>query len=469
MRRSIATLAVASLITVLSVAVAFAAPTAVNVRIEGREETLFERPILTEGHDVEASSDTKARSCDGINPNDPENLTPGPTPTAAAVDAMGAVGETFDGRWYAGYEDYLLTRWGPDKEAEGESWSLFVNDVLLDVGGCQYELSEGGEVLWAYGTPVHKPLLALYPEGSTSGAPPLTASAKLNEPFTVEVDAYANVKEGKPPPTPERAGSSPYPGADVSPVQTATNGFEKVETEDPSTVRTDAQGKASITFTTTGWHRIKASAAGAVRSNRLDVCVPPEGGSGCGQPPAEDRTPAPPTAPEPEGKQEPGPGPGLISEASSGQQRVPLATAGAGTPAGSNAPNGATPLPAGELHLDGLVLTPLDDRAAAIHYRGHWRRAASAGAWRGTLTIGTAGASLAVHLARGRPVFIVGGAHQHARVEVRAGTRREISLIADSHAGASRLLIGAGRLRAGTVWLRVLNGTVAIDGVAVLP
>ena len=59
MRMLITTLAVAFLITVTTAGVAGAAPREVNVRIEGKSETLFEGPILTEGHDVRASSDTQ--------------------------------------------------------------------------------------------------------------------------------------------------------------------------------------------------------------------------------------------------------------------------------------------------------------------------------------------------------------------------------------------------------------------------
>ncbi len=226
----------------------------------GNAETLFEGPVLTEGHDIEASSDTEERSCDGINPNDPENLTPGATPTAAAVDAMAIIGETFDGVWYPGRDDYLITRWGPQHEAKGESWWILVNDTLLDVGGCQYELHEGAEVLWSFGGPEDRPLLALFAAGSDAASPPLTATAELGVPFTVEVLAD-KPKSGKPPNVPERAGFSPYKGAIVAPVQTSANGFELPLSESPEALETDAEGKASLTFTTSGWHRIMASRA----------------------------------------------------------------------------------------------------------------------------------------------------------------------------------------------------------------
>ncbi|HEV3323701.1 MAG TPA: hypothetical protein VG147_16110 [Solirubrobacteraceae bacterium] len=286
----------------LAALAAQATPTQVNVRIEGRSETLFEGPILTEGHDVQASSDTRERSCDGINPNDPENVTPGPTPTAASVDAMSLIGETFDGVWYGGYEDYFITRWGPDQEEQGMSWGILVNNVFTDVGGCQYELSAGDEVLWVYNAFASRPFLALFPiaAGYTSGARPLTATAELGKPFEVEVVDYNDQKEDKPPADPERAGSSPYEGADVSPVQTSAEGFEQIETTSPETVKTNTEGKARITFTTPGWHRIKATAVNgkgeedAIRSNRLDVCVPPKGSATCPDPFPEDQVRVPP-------------------------------------------------------------------------------------------------------------------------------------------------------------------------------
>src|SRR5580704_18216661 len=168
MRITIATLTVATLIIIATSAQA--APTLVNVRIEGRSETLFEGPILTEGHDVEASSDTQERPCDGINSLDPENKMPGATPTAASVDAMSLIGETFDGQWYPGYDDYFITRWGPDEQdpAEGAYWGILVNDVFTNVGGCQWELHENDEVLWIYDAFKERANLTLFPAGDTA-------------------------------------------------------------------------------------------------------------------------------------------------------------------------------------------------------------------------------------------------------------------------------------------------------------
>lgn len=462
MRVSIATLAVAALITSLIVAPSEATSTLIDVRIEGKGETLFEGPVLSEGHDVQASSDSRERSCDGIDPLDPQNTVPGPTPTAASVDAMAIVGETFDGQWYPGYGDYFITRWGTDSEEAGMSWGILVNNVFTDVGGCQYELTTGNEVLWAYNAFAGKPFLALLPvdDDYTTGARPLTTTAELGKPFSVEVISYGDGSEHVPPGSPERAGSAPFEGAEVSPVSTSAKGFEKLEAESPETVVTGAQGKASIIFTEPGWHRIKASAFNsegkedAIRSNRLDVCVPAAGESACGAPPAEDSVRTPP-----------------ISEVEShpGEESKPHTaevTTTAPTPFHSNATTNKA-LPLGPLAGAGTLLSLHDDRWSAIHYLGAWRRLSLDGAWQGTVSRGKAGARLLVRLQKGRPVFLLRATSQTARVQLQVGSRRQVFTIAVGEMATLREIVAMERSRAGRVNLRVLKGTVDLDGVAV--
>jgi Domain of unknown function (DUF4430) len=303
--RAAAALAVLALCACAAVVAARASGAVVNVRIEGRSETLFEGPVLTEGHNVRAASDSKAppggRRCDGL--NNGQYPTPGPTPTAAAADAMGILGEDFDGTWYAApFEDYFITRWGPDgqDEANGEYWGLMVNNVFTSVGGCQYQLDAGDEVVWAYDAFDTRPLLALFPAGYAGDARPLTAIAEAGESFGVEVDVYERGLEGTPPPSPERRGASPFAGAEVAPVGEGGGGFESVEVDDPAAVTTGDDGQATVVFAEPGWHRLKATvgAAGgdeeAIRSNRLDVCVPDPPAADCGPPPGDDLVRIPP-------------------------------------------------------------------------------------------------------------------------------------------------------------------------------
>jgi hypothetical protein len=445
--RSLAPLA-ASVGFALAAPPAGASPTTVELRIEGKSQTLFEGPISSEGHQVKASSDTQPRSCDGINPNDPENTAPGATPTATASDAMALLGETFDGTWYEGLDDYLITRWGPQRNAEGESWFLLVNAVLSRVGGCQLQLHEGARVVWAYESSPTK-LLSLHPAGAAPGAPPLTATATLGVPLGLEVD-YHGVKEGKPPPSPESAGYAPFAGAAISPVSTSPQGFETVQSASPGTIVTNAEGKASVTFSEPGWHRLKASASGLgiVRSNRLDVCVAPPSACDCGAPPADDQLRNP--------------------HAASGA--APCAGSGGPHPGALGGPIGA-PVPGGSgqpgakaLRIAGLVLFPLDARSALLHYRGRWHLVADGRAWHHVVAIGSTGAALSVRLGRGRPAFIVRESHRRARVQVSAGARTETFTVP---AGAvAHLLLAPWRAHAGTVRLRVLAGTIRLEGVA---
>jgi hypothetical protein len=288
MRTTIATLAVVTLISIWLAPAAGAAPTEVNVRIEGKTETLFEGPILTDHPKIRASSDKKARTCDGT--NNSQNPAPGPTPTASSVDAMSILGKGFDGQWYNQYDDYFIKQWGPDgqDEGHGEYWGVLVNNVYTNVGGCQYQLDAGDEVLWVYDAFKEKPLLALFPAGYTEGAQPLTATTELNQPFEVEVDAYEDDLENNPPASPERDGATPFAGSTVAPVVSTAKGFERIATESAEAKTTGVDGKATFVFHTYGWHRLKATrlalggAENAIRSNRLDVCVPEPPATGCG-------------------------------------------------------------------------------------------------------------------------------------------------------------------------------------------
>ncbi len=269
--------AIVAALSVLGVALiwsagAQAALTELTVRIEGKQRTLFEGPIETDGHQIQSFSDDEQRTCDATNNGAHPN--PGPTPTAASADAMELIGQDFDGDWYPGFDDYFIERWGPDDQDDETYayWGILVNGVFTPVGGCQYLAEEGDEVFWAYDAFNGRQMLWLAAADDAGFPAAPVANVEVNEPLELTV----------------QAGDQPSPsavsGVTVAPVATAAvTGFQTVATGNSGAVTTDGDGHASITFTTPGWQRIKAQKeVGFIRSNRLDVCVEPVGGGGCG-------------------------------------------------------------------------------------------------------------------------------------------------------------------------------------------
>jgi hypothetical protein len=283
MRKSLAACC-AAILFVLVVAPFAHAAGEYNVRIEGKSETLYEGKLPVSIQQVEATSDTEPHECDGISEAGEE---PAVTPTLASAEAMESIGQTFDGQWYSyigPYGDYFITRWGPDEQdnAAGAWWGVLVNNELTNVGGCQYRLDEEDEALWLYNAFASpgRPLLALFPEAAhyTEGPRPTQVTVTAGEPLPLEVVAYPAGGEGVAAESPSRAGSSAYEGAEIAPVTVGEHGFQRVDTTSPEAVITNAEGKASITYSTPGTYRLKATVGepgdeSVVRSNGLEVVV----------------------------------------------------------------------------------------------------------------------------------------------------------------------------------------------------
>lgn len=249
--RSVVAALIVSTLVVAAAAVgagpARAAPSDQRVRIEGKSTTLFEGTIRTDGHAIRASSDTEARKCDGT--NNGAHATPGPTPTAASEDAMRSIGQDFDGQWYPGFDDYFIQRFGPDAEDAGTAayWGILVNGIYTSVGGCQYGLNPGDQTLWVYDAFNNRDLLRLdgpqgvgEPTSDVEGAPP-TAAAKSS--FTVGLGQPFGVTTIRNESTGDIGAAGyrkPAAGVRVSPVTTAANGVQTIQSTDPATVVSDA-------------------------------------------------------------------------------------------------------------------------------------------------------------------------------------------------------------------------------------
>jgi hypothetical protein len=240
-------------------ATAAATPATVNLRVEATTGTLFEGPISTDAKSL-TKDGTGPHPCDGTNGG--VNPSPGPTATGAMDDAATAAGFTWDATWNDGFQDFFISRIGPDtnqSSAPYAFWGVFVNGVASQVGGCQQRVATGDDLLWAYAV-YGDPLLRLT-------AP---AKAATGESFAVTVEQ-----------TDGSSGTwSPASGAAV---EGAT---------------TDAAGHATLSYSTAGTHTFKATRANpsSIRSNAQTVCVYTPGSGECGTDKAPDQGGATPPA-----------------------------------------------------------------------------------------------------------------------------------------------------------------------------
>jgi hypothetical protein len=244
------TWALGVLFLLLVCAPAWAAPATVNIRIEGSGSTVYEGPVTTDGKIVTTAAGG-SHKCDGTNNAQPHS--PGATPTTALDDSSIAHGFTWDGSYFASFDDFAVERIASDGQVgvfTGNFWDLIVNRVTASVGGCQMRVSAGDQVLWEW-QDGSKPNLQLT-------AP---AKAEVGQPVDVRVQEYGS-----------DGALAPAAGASV-------NGQ-----------LTGADGHATVSFSDSGTHHFKATRPDAIRSNAVDVCVYTPGSGACdtvkAQPPA---------------------------------------------------------------------------------------------------------------------------------------------------------------------------------------
>jgi hypothetical protein len=244
-------LCVTMLVALVGSTVAQATPITVNLRVEGSTKTLFEGPVSTEAipnpPGISTKSSVVAHPCDVAHNGSNGGFVPaGASATSALYDAAVASGLTFDAEWFESLMDFSVSQVGEDianSGKNGEYWGYAVNDTTANVGGCQFQLAPGSEVLWAYNYFNLPHLLDLSGPASVNGG----AS------FTVHV---ADSQTGSP-----IAGASI--GQDVAGVTTPI----------PGTATTDANGNATLALAHAGTVMLKATQPESVRSNGLVVCI----------------------------------------------------------------------------------------------------------------------------------------------------------------------------------------------------
>ncbi|PFH53717.1 hypothetical protein AMATHDRAFT_951 [Amanita thiersii Skay4041] len=202
----------------------------IHLRIEGATETIFDGPIFTTGHNVTTASGG-THHCDGTNNN--QNPTPGPTCTSALDDAAAAHGFTWDGTFFDSFDDYLVTRIASDSETSTEFWSLLLNYQLTTVGGCQQQVQNTDEVLFAFDA--LSKAYALKLEGPTN--------ATANQPLQLTV----------------------VDGSTGTPVANAEVGGQT----------SDGEGHVWLTFGSAGSQSVKAEKSDSIRSRSLVIDVAP--------------------------------------------------------------------------------------------------------------------------------------------------------------------------------------------------
>ncbi len=229
MKTRIGTLAVLTGALALVPAGAQAAPAKVKVRVEGATKTIFEGAVKTDVHPVDGGDGSGAHTCDGTNGG--ASSIPGPTATGALDDAAKLGNFSWTGSFDPSFSDFSVSKIGPNASTSTKFWGVAVQGQQLQVGGCQFKVSPGEEVLWAYDMFGKKHILEL--RGPRR--------ARAGKAFRVKV----------------------VDGQDGKPVRGVRVGGKK----------TNRKGIAKLRYRHIGTKRLKARRSDSVRSNQLRVKV----------------------------------------------------------------------------------------------------------------------------------------------------------------------------------------------------
>jgi hypothetical protein len=440
---------------------ASAAPTSVQLRVEGRNTTIFEGPVTTDGKVVHPQGG-EAHRCDGT--NNGNNPQPGPTPVTALDDAQGPGRYTWAGTYFSSFDDYQIDRVGPDAVTSSEFWGQYVNSQASQVGGCQEIVHTGDEVLWAFDAFSKAHVLKL-------SAPTET---RIGQPVRVRVTDGAN--------------GAPLGGVNVAGHLTATD------------------GTATLTFAEPGVYVLKGSRSDSVRSNAVRLCADRPGAGDCT---SADKTPPRVSTTVPDGiatargrsrtvlfswqASDGADGSGISA------YQVEVGEVARGTVDSSETPyrplGGPTALTrkyfrgdAGSAYrfrvtaidrannrtqaVSGVLSIPVDDRDPQLVLSRGWKRLGLPKAWGRTVIRSTRKGATAKLTFTGRRVALIGRRlRKGGRVRITVGGRSRVVSMRGK-AKLKTVLFTSRRLRAGRHTIRVttLSGApVELDAVAPLP
>jgi hypothetical protein len=252
--RSSAGLAAGLVATALLPSAAAAAPVTVDLRIEGPTRTLFEGPVTTDVRPFRFTNESVTHQCDGTAASSGQSPTPVPTRGAVIAQAAETTPFQMTGTW--GQFGASFTSINGESVAfdpgTGRFLGEYENGAFAQLGACADDSRNGDHVLFAYGDGTEQ-LLEL--SGPTRARPGESVRLRVSD-----AGSHAAVA-----------------GATVAGRVTGADGTVTVG---PLTAR--------------GNNDFKATRTGAIRSNRVRVCVTDGGDGACGT-----LTPSPPdtTAP----------------------------------------------------------------------------------------------------------------------------------------------------------------------------
>ena len=464
----------AGLLVAAAAAPAVAAPADVHVRVEGEQRTLFDRVVRTDGHDVRTASDTAPRRCDGT--DNGANPMPGPTATAATVDAMTTIGQGFDGAVVPRLRRLLPHPLGPG--CGGQRQRLVVGHPRQPRLHAGRRLPVPGPDGRRGAVGLRRVQLASLPVAGGAA----TTTVGVADHGHRHLDREQHL--GRPDQRLRRIRARRSRGS------APTRSRRRRTPCKPGT--SDAAGKAVVVFQRPGWQRLKARDQQpgehpvAIASNSVDVCVHAADGSGCDGPPPSQVPVWPggpiPSRPRPQRRhpRRPRPrrpplrrtraprlrrrrrpsrrcgsrrprsaratvaadastvrwgvldaGPGVrgweISARKAGSTNWTVRARGAQMTSavlrcrpersGRCASPVTDALGRAATTDIGTVLVPIDDRSRALRYRGDWSRKRDAAGWRATVSEGAKGAPTTVRLPAGRPLL------RSAAARARRGSR----------------------------------------------
>jgi hypothetical protein len=233
--RTSAGLAAGLVVTALLPATAMAVePVTVNLRVEGPSKTLFEGPVSTGVRQFRFTGDATGHTCDGTAALGGPSATPVPTRGAVLTAAAETAPFALEGTWNDQFGPSFTSIAGESvafDPATNRFLSEYENGQFASLGACSDDARDGDDVLFAYGDG-SETLLQL--AGPVQGTPGGTVTLKVTN----------------------AASGAPVAGASVGGAVSGADG---------SVVVGPLASRPHQDF--------KAAKAGAIRSNRVRVCV----------------------------------------------------------------------------------------------------------------------------------------------------------------------------------------------------